>query len=75
MRLGDEIRKKIGKTANVKVVFSAPSKLGKLSKLTNPNRPTPDTCNKRHRKRFVACARRVVYSLPLNCTLGRPGAA
>lgn len=59
--------KKIGKKANIKVVFLAPNKLGKPSKLTNPNRPTPEKCNKKHQKRFVACASWVVYSLPLNC--------
>lgn len=43
--------KKIGKKANVMVGFSAPNKFEKPSKQTNPNRPTTEKCNKRHRKR------------------------
>ncbi|KAH9359591.1 hypothetical protein HPB48_022036 [Haemaphysalis longicornis] len=32
-----------------------------LSKLMKPNRPIPDKCNKKHQKRFVACASRAYH--------------
>lgn len=59
--------KNIAQKANVKGVFSAPNKLGKLCKLINLNGPTLEKCIKQHRNKFVECADRAVYNLLLSC--------
>lgn len=59
--------KKIAERSKVRVVFSAPNKLRKLCRMTDPRLPTKPMCNKKHKNRFVACAEGVVYSLPLEC--------
>lgn len=59
--------KKIGQRANVKVVFSAPTKLQCLCRLTRPASSEKQGCKTKHKNRFVKCADEVVYRLPLTC--------
>lgn len=58
--------KKIGNRAQVRVVFSAPEKLGKLCKRVN-DEFTPKKCSIKHENKFVACQEGVIYSIPLSC--------
>ncbi|CAN7938872.1 unnamed protein product [Ixodes hexagonus] len=59
--------KRIANRVNTKVVFSAPEKLARLCKLTNPFRGGPLCCGKKHRNPFVGCAEGVVYMIPFSC--------
>ncbi|XP_077564343.1 uncharacterized protein LOC144179781 [Haemaphysalis longicornis] len=59
--------KKIGGRANIKVVFSAPDKLTKLCKASNPFRKPPLQCAKKHDTKYVKCVGNVVYEIPLSC--------
>ena len=59
--------KKIALRENVRVVFSAPEKLSRLCKLTNPMKESQPACGKRHVTRFVECSLAVVYMFPLSC--------
>nr|XP_037290089.1 uncharacterized protein LOC119185061 [Rhipicephalus microplus] len=59
--------KKVASRVGIKVVFSAPQKLGRISRLTDPHRKPAVGCSKKHRDHFVACVEGVVYGLPLTC--------
>ncbi|CAN7996104.1 unnamed protein product [Ixodes hexagonus] len=59
--------KKVAKRVDVKVVYSAPEKLAKMCKLTDPFRKVPTGCPIRHRSPFVTCSEGVVYQIPLSC--------
>ncbi|XP_077516777.1 uncharacterized protein LOC144127755 [Amblyomma americanum] len=59
--------KKIAKKADVKVVFSAPEKLIKLCKATNPMKKPRPGCKINHQNPFVACDQGVVYEIKLTC--------
>lgn len=68
--------KKIAKLLNTKVLLSAPEKLAKMCKLTDPFHKAPAGSLKKHRSPFVACAKGVVYQTPLLCGkkyVGQPG--
>lgn len=58
---------KIAKRVNVKAVYSAPEKLAKMCKMTDPFRKAPTGCPIKHRSPFVACTEGVVYRIPLSC--------
>ncbi|XP_049271280.1 uncharacterized protein LOC119391559 [Rhipicephalus sanguineus] len=60
--------KKIAERADVKVVFSAPQKLAKVCKMTNPNRKDKKTCTKNHKTKYVKCNEGLVYEIPLTCS-------
>lgn len=59
--------KKVANRSNVKVVFSAPNKLSRLCRVTDPFRKAPSGCAVKHRDPFVECAEGVVYQIPLSC--------
>lgn len=59
--------KKVAQRANVRVVFSAPKKLGELCKLTCPRNVAPPACDKKHHVRFVDCVSCVIYKFSLSC--------
>lgn len=59
--------KKVAQRANIRVVFSAPDKLDRLCKLTNPKKDALPVCGKRHVNKYVDCTRAVVYKFPLSC--------
>ncbi|CAN7938287.1 unnamed protein product, partial [Ixodes hexagonus] len=59
--------KKVANRSNVKVVFSAPNKLSRLCRMTDPFRKAPSGCAVKHRNPFVECAEEVVYQIPLSC--------
>lgn len=59
--------KKIAARVNTRVVFSAPFKLSKLCKKTNPDKTAQSECSIKHRKPFVQCVTNVVYRIPLSC--------
>ncbi|KAH7932268.1 hypothetical protein HPB51_029409 [Rhipicephalus microplus] len=46
--------KKVASRVGIKVVFSAPQKLGRISRLTDPHRKPAVGCSKKHRDHFVA---------------------
>ena len=58
---------RVAKRVDVKVVYSAPEKLAKMCKLTDPFRKVPTGCPIRHRSPFVTCSEGVVYQIPLSC--------
>lgn len=59
--------KKIAKRANVNVVFSAPCKLSKLCRMTNPFFRKAPACVTKHDNKYVDCQAGVVYEIPLDC--------
>lgn len=58
---------KIGKRANVTLIFSTPEKLSKICKLVNNPAAIRIRCTVKHRTRFVPCVIGVVYLIPLSC--------
>ncbi|KAH8009859.1 hypothetical protein HPB51_020544 [Rhipicephalus microplus] len=59
--------KKIAEQVDVKVVFSAPLKLSRLCKLTNPFLRKAPACNVNHQNKYVICQKGVVYEFPCSC--------
>ena len=59
--------KKIAQRANVRVAFSAPDKLSKICRITDPNRKKVAACTIKHKIKFVQCTVNVVYRVPLSC--------
>lgn len=59
--------RKMAQRSNVKVVFSAPNKLLKLCRLSDPEAVRGRHCNTKHRKAYVECVEGVVYKIPLRC--------
>lgn len=59
--------KRIGKRANVEVVFSAPNKLSAMCSRVNKTARAVQSCSTQHVNRFVDCVEGVVYSVPLSC--------
>ena len=51
----------------MEVVFSAPQKLSRLCRLTEPCSSAPLICDVNHRVKFVQCQKGVVYNIPLSC--------
>lgn len=58
--------KKVGDRCGVRVVFSAPEKLGRMCRLVNESQKKP-ACKIKHTKALVECDVGVVYSIPLAC--------
>lgn len=58
--------KKIAGRANIRVVFSAPEKLGKLCIVSNPCGRS-NRCGKKHKCKPTTCTENVVYEIPLSC--------
>lgn len=58
--------KKIVSKAEVRLVFSAPKKLGRLCKRVNTETPKSGACVKKHMTRYVDCVQNVVYEFPLS---------
>lgn len=58
--------KKVGDKCGVRVVFSAPEKLGRLCRLVNEPKKR-SACKIRHTKALVDCKVGVVYNIPLAC--------
>lgn len=52
---------------DVKVVFSAPLKLSRLCKMTNPFLRKAPACIINHKNKYVSCQKGVVYEIPLSC--------
>lgn len=59
--------KKIAEQVDVKVVFSAPLKLSRLCKMTNPFLRKAPACNVNHQNKYVICQKGVVYEFPCSC--------
>lgn len=59
--------KKIGKHANVRVLFSAPIKLLSICAQVNKPARVPQLCAVNHKFSYILCAENVVYSIPLSC--------
>lgn len=66
------LKKIVGK-AGVKLVFSAPRKLGRLCKKVNVDNTKEQACVKKHRTQYVECVSNVVYDIPLSCGLSYTG--
>lgn len=58
--------KKIGESAGVRVVFSAPEKLSGLCSSTSRMKEKRG-CTTDHKRKFVPCVQGVVYAIPLTC--------
>lgn len=59
--------KKIAGRTNIRVVFSAPEKLGKLCIMSNPGGQRRSRCGIKHKCKRTTCAENVVYEIPLSC--------
>lgn len=59
--------KKVGNRADVRVVFSARTKLNGLCRRVNSDAPRAQPCSKKHDKRYRECDTAVVYDIPLSC--------
>ncbi|XP_049276158.1 uncharacterized protein LOC125760315 [Rhipicephalus sanguineus] len=59
--------KEAAQKAGVEVAFSAPQKLSRLCRLTEPCSSAPLIYDVKHRVKFVQCQKGVVYNIPLSC--------